>query len=468
VAVLAGKPVAAAALEEPAAIRAYRAAAHSLEVPLPPVDGAGDSAQIATWVNGRVALIRAVVDDVKQLPPAWSDPLFATLVSVVPYVDLIDDIRHLPAPAGLAGTPEGATAYRAALDEKASGLSVQVMPLLKRCVELASVADEARRGWAHECRALAADLEALQARVPPPVTLPGGRARAPRARPAVLADCSGGEKTDAEPDALPPDLTASEEILVMYDDAELGGADRDKLVAAVTARLAKDLSQPFVKTADRSAAERLVTARKLRAGGPTCGQAPRLTQVLGMTHENLLIARVTTECLTRSKQPCELRVSFKRAGTYEPDGVPAKDYIAEVPQPASPRDWIAAASSLSNDKSSHIGDLLGMLRGSVGVELSVRGYGDDDAWLRLGDTLYGATSKELAACVDAAGSFDVSFSINGAGKVGKVATTAVTKPPAGSKLEACVQRALAATPFPCTRDGKPAQVEVRLCVAPAE
>ncbi|HVK82768.1 MAG TPA: hypothetical protein VM513_01610 [Kofleriaceae bacterium] len=38
---------------------------------------------------------------------------------------------------------------------------------------------------------------------------------------------------------------------------------------------------------------------------------------------------------------------------------------------------------------------------------------------------------------------------------------------ARAKVVACVREALAATPFPCTRDGQPAKAAFRVCVAPA-
>src|SRR5690606_3744388 len=112
--------------------------------------------------------------------------------------------------------------------------------------------------------------------------------------------------------------------------------------------------------------------------------------------------------------------------------------------------------------------ILGVLRGSgAGPHIfSLKNYGDDDPWLRVGATLYDDAAERIARCVDAEASFDVTLAISPTGATTDVVLAPVTTPRAGSHVEACVRDALKATAFPCTRDGKPASIEVRMCVAP--
>ena len=464
---LLGRPVATAPLDD-AEQQVFARASASLAAQTPALDGERETWQPAlrTWLESRITTLQELNRTLERLPRDARGGLFASIVVGVAMDDFVADLLALPLPSSLAAGPyrkDAEAAYRDALEEHALPVVTTAKQRLERCAELAPSAAPPLRAWAEHCRSRAGALAALETRVaarPKPAPRP--------ARPVVMKDCAGGEKVEPEPDALPPDRKVKPKLVVVYEPDKLRGADRERLIEAVTKRVRAHAKLPLLSRKDIAAGEALVAQRRMRARGPVCGQAPRLTQVLGAKHRHVIVARATTECLyfEDDRQECGLRVAFDRAGAREHDGLPATLYAPVADSDVPPETWIAAASALApNDPHSGI---LGMLRGGIGGPhvFSLKNYGDDDPWLRVGSTLYDDAAAKIAACVDAEASFDVTLAISPTGATTDVALTPITAPPNGSRVAECVRDALKATAFPCTRDGKAAMIDVRMCVAP--
>ncbi|HEY5925126.1 MAG TPA: hypothetical protein VIV11_25765 [Kofleriaceae bacterium] len=463
---LLGRPVAVTPLS-PGEQTIFDRATASLAYTAPNLDGEPREwqAKLRGWIDQRVETLKELEAALRQLPTEQRKALFASIAGGVALDDFVADLLALPVPASLKAGEFAAdveAAYRDAIVAAALPVAGNAQVLLANCAELAPTAAESLRVWTEHCRTRAAALDKLvnnaDAR---PKTAPVAK------RPAVMKDCEGGEKIELEPDALPPDMKAKPKLLVTYADDQVSGADRDRLIAAVTKQLKTDSKLPLVSTKEVAAAEALVAQRKLTPKGPACGLAPRLTQVLAAKHRHLILAQIHTECIRNvddKPDTCGLRVKFKRAGTWDNEDLPKTLYAPVDKRDAEAATWIAAANALVTG-GPELAGILGSLIGTGPRMVSLKNYGDDDPWLRLGDTVWNAADK-LEACADVAASFDVKLAISKTGLAGTPVLTPATAPPANTKVADCVRDVLKATPFPCTRDGKPAEVEFRVCVAP--
>lgn len=432
---LIGRPIWDGPLDDAGATRLLERVRTSLEIATP------STARLETWIAQRIALIEQIEADATAVA-ASTDPrmkLIATIAIAVANDDFITDAAALGAhtPAGVIATARKA---------------------FEHCRQLAPTAAEVLRPWAGYCgdRAVAlADIDAGFAAPSPP-------------RRDVLADCETTERPLPPPSALPPDKSVKPSLVYLYDDTEIiDTAQVARLEAAVAKKLAKTTGMKLVRAKDRNAARKLANQNQLHAKAPVCGQGPPVTAVLAYKAKHLVIGDIRTPCvLDGGAKPatCGLSVTYRRAGDTDGTGLPpamwapidkTEDEIVDI-------DFIAAAGRLAPGAGG--GGLLGSLR-TGGVYTGFSGF-DEDPWLNIPATLRGPTTERLAACVDAAASFDATFTITPEGATRGVSLAPVTAPPAASRVAACVQEALEKTPWPCTRDGKPAQVDVRLCVAP--
>jgi hypothetical protein len=467
---LLGRPVATAPLSE-AEQTAYAHAKTSLAEGAPKLEG--DVAQwrepLRLWIERRSAIVRELDEALQRLPEADRNGLFAAIVSGVAMDDLVTDIIALPLPVS-AKQSEFArdieVVFRESLEQLAAPLAKTTRERLAVCAALAGHAAPAMLTWSDHCRVRGGKLAELEQRV---AARPAPKRSDPR--PKALDDCKGSEKIVAEPDGEPPDKKVKPRIVLLYDTGyaggRLSGENLEQLLAGVRRKLKDHAKVGLLSEGDVKTAQALVAQKRMSSDGPVCGQPPRLTQVLAAKYRNLIVAKVSTNCVIDDRRPtdCLLTVWFKRAGTWDHDGLPKK---LEAPVTADdPASWIAAANKLSTDvtKAGVLGSLLG---GSSDRVLELKDYGDDDPWMRLGDVLRTDTEPKLAACVDAPASFDVKLSISSTGATTSVALTPVTAAKTGSKVEACVKDALQATGFPCTHDGKPVEVAFRACVAPKQ
>lgn len=166
--------------------------------------------------------------------------------------------------------------------------------------------------------------------------------------------------------------------------------------------------------------------------------------------------------LAKQHRAVRLLVQYVRAGSDDNSGVPPPVFAKVTSRDVPTAEWIAAAGRLvPDDGAASILGSLGLGKESK-IFFELANYRDDDPWRRVASTL----DKRVAACIDAAASFDATFMISPTGKTQKATLAQVTAPPADSKVSTCVKKALEATAWPCPLDGKPAKVAVRMCVAP--
>jgi len=249
----------------------------------------------------------------------------------------------------------------------------------------------------------------------------------------------------------------------------LNGDDARKLEQAVAAKLGLEVGMPVVDEKEVAAARALVAQKKMHAKAPVCGQAPPLPAVIAHTRRHLIIGDIQTTCIYEGRlDRCGLLVQYVRAGSDDNAGVPKALFSKVTSRKVPAADWIAAAERLVPDEGA--ANILGAL--GTGSESKIffdfANYSDDAPWLRLASTLDADTEARIAECIDAPASFDATFTISKLGKTEKATLEPVTAAPAGSKVDACVKKALEATAWPCTLDGRPAKVAVRLCVAPRQ
>ncbi len=426
---------------------------------------------IQRWIEKRVALTQEVRADANALA-SDADPrmkLLASIVLAVAIDDFVTDLLSIEPPAAFVAGDFGAetrVVFKEQLEKQAAPLATSGRAMLQKCIADAPKAPEPLRVWEATCREHDARLGELEARVAARNAAPP-REPVPKP-PALFADCDTKEVRHVDPVAPPPDLKAKPAVAYVYDGTDVKGDDVPKLEQAVAAKLGLDVGMPVITDKEMAAARALVAQRKLHRRAPVCGQSPPLPAVIAHDHKNLILGEIETTCLDdgRTRQ-CGLLVRYTRAGSDDPDGLPAPVFskVASRDMPAA--DWIAAADRLVPDERAT--NILGSLSGSSETSpifLDLANYRDDDPWLRVASTLDSETRQRVASCVDAAGSFDATLTISPTGKTQKATLAPVTAPPAGSKLATCLQKALEATPWPCPPGGKSAKVAVRVCVAP--
>ncbi len=463
---LLGRAVAEAPLPDGPAKLAFERATASLAEPPPALEGDAKQ-QLKEWVERRSTIAREVGDALRAQPDGERKTLFTAVVGGVTFDDFASDLLAMPVPPEFANSElakDVEAAYRDALESIAMPVVSAAKQHLQLCVELAPTAAAPLRAWETYCTERVAALTALEAKV---AARP--RPKRPSPRPAVMKDCGGSETIRAEPAAPPPDLRVKPRVALIFKNQTMPPATRKRFLAEVGKRVAAETKLAVVADKDVAAGEALVAQKKLTAKGPVCGQAPRLTQVLGTKYRHLITAYVDTDCPDNRgdhKLPCTLTVRFSRAGADNDDGVPEQLYAELDAAKVTDEALLDAAPKLKTQEP--FASVYGGLLGSEGSRsFAIHGYGDDDPWLRIGDTMYGDVANRIEACVDDEASFDVVLAISPKGKTTSAALTPVTAAKPGTNVATCVQKALEQTPWPCTRDGKPAQVELRMCVAPA-
>jgi hypothetical protein len=474
------KPIWDDELKEPTAIRLLDTVKKALADGLPLLEGTDSAAwsgPLKDFINRRIELGKQIRDDIETLV-GHSDArfkLFAAINFGVFGDDLVTDLTSISLPPEVLKDEYGAEiakAFRDAMEDKAAEIADRARGALQKCVELAPQAASLMRAWEPYCRERDAKLAELEARV---AARAGARPAHPKqpaasAEPPVLADCKPKEPhMSSRPKALPPDRKVKPSVAFIYEGSEVTGEDVAKLEAAVAAKLGKSTGMPIVNGKEVAAARALVKQKKLHAKGPVCGVAPPLTAVVAHKRKHLVIGEIVSTCVyddVKAKPRCGLLVDFMRAGADDHDGLPASHFAPVAKRDVPAADYIAAAAELAPDQAS-----AGVLGGLVGSEwkpyvAEFSGYADEDAWLTVGWKLQYDTTERLKACVDTAASFDATFTITKEGATKDVTLTPITAPAAGTKVTDCVRKALEETPGPCTRDGKPAKVAVRACVAP--
>lgn len=427
-------------------------------------------APIQRWIEKRVALTQELRADANALA-SDADPRMQLLASIVLGVaidDFVTDLISLEPPAAFVAGEFGAetrTVFKESLETQAAPLATSGRAMLQKCIAAAPKAPEPLRVWEAACRERDASLGELEARVA--ARNAGPPKQSPPKPPALFADCDTKEVRHVDPVAPPPDLRAKPAVVYLYAGTVVQGDDVRTLEHAVAAKLGLEVGMSVITDKEMAAARALVAQRKLHRRAPVCGQAPPLPAVLAHDHKNLILAEIQTTCIYQGRtERCGLLVEYTRAGSDDSTGLPAPVFSKVTSRDIPAADWIAAADRLVPDEG--VANILGSLsEGSDSpIFLELANYRDDDPWLRVASTLDSETRKRVADCVDAAASFDATFTISPTGKTQKAALAPVTAPPAGTKLASCLQKALEATPWPCPLDGKPAKVAVRVCVAP--
>lgn len=464
-------------LNDPMAQKLLARVNASLADPPPTLQGTDSSAWVEPvkgWIDRRARVGREIRRDADALVTS-GDPRLQLLAAIALGVagdDLVTDMLAIQLPVEVRDGELGADierAFRQTIEDNAIPVAVVAREALQTCTELAPQSPTLS-AWAVFCRKRADSLAELEKRVAERVrATPAPIASKPAAKPpAMFSDCDTKEVLHVPPDALPPDRKKKPVVAFIYTSDDLKGDDALALETAVAAKLRGEVKLPVVDAKELAAARALVAQRKLHAKGPVCGQAPPLPAVVQHKRKHVIVGEITTTCMYTDikKSECGLLVQYSRAGDEDHEGLPKPMFAPVASRDVPASEWIAAAGKLAESEGA--GGLLGTLRGGAAEQLffDFSGYRDDDPWLRVADTLNSETIAKVASCVDAPASFDATLTIGRDGKTSSVALTPVTAPAAGSKVGDCVKQALEATPWPCTRDGKPGKVAVRVCVAP--
>jgi hypothetical protein len=468
---LLGHPVWDGPLTDPMALRALERVRTALADAPPVLEGTDPRmwlGPVQTWIEKRVNLTREVRRDAEALA-SDKDPrmqLLAAIVIGVAADDFVSDLVSIEPPAEfLAGefAAETKVVLRENLEKQAAPITAAARVMLQKCIADAPRAPEALHVWEGACRERDTKLAELEARVAARDATP---ARTPQPKPpALFADCDTQEVAYPDPVAPPPDMKAKPVVAYIYDGTDVKGPDVQKLEQAVAAKLGLEVGMPVVDEKELAAARTLVAQKKLHSRAPVCGQAPPLPAVIAHERRHVIVGEIQTSCIWQGKSECGLRVRYDRAGGDD-TGVPSPMFAKVTSRDVPAAEWIASADRLAPDEG--VGGLIGGFGflDTSKVFFDLASYNDDDPWLRIASTMDHDTRARLAECVDGAASFDATFTVSPTGKTQKATLKPVTAPPAGSKVRACVQKALEATVWPCTLDGKPKKVAVRMCVAP--
>lgn len=360
-----------------------------------------------------------------------------------------------PPPDEIARDPQLVEMFaRGAHQAAADMLRESALPAFERCVSLAGVGP-----WAARCRARAAAIRArIEPRAPAPTAVRGAT--------SMPAACTPAVHRFPREASLPPSAPDAFEVVVDYR-GRLERTEAEALVAAVE----RGLSQrgfSLVPTSEARAARALVDARRWRDGGPACAAGPTLAMLLAPRHPNLLVARLEERCPSIG---CQLDVRFERPRRH---GADRNEELRSVPQGLfavverdAPRstDWVAAASRL-------------VPRPPLGMGVLIAGAGAESPDFQIAQTTpsdptfsvagrLAESARDLRACFAGPGvvALHVRAQLDASGRVtnSEVQTLEATGPePALAELRACVQRVVAATPFPCPPDGV-STVEANVC-----
>lgn len=431
------------------------------------------------WVERRRTGLAALRTRVAPWTTA-PDPrlrLFSALVLASLETDTVVSVRQLPPPEVIARMATTVVEYRATLDRAIAPNAARARDLWGICVATAGEAPWAT-SWIEPCRSRRAEMELLAAAE---TQTPDGSRPTRRQPPELPAECTV-EETWPHVEAPPPRMGARPVVAVTHgDDPEeirFTPQERDRLLELLTVGVRRWLrGRRVLPRDDVRRAERLRSERRLREGGPVCGQAPPLAAILAERHPHLWLAEVDPICFYTDTPPggqlgrqCTLQIGVRRAGSSDRTGLPEGTSL-DVPNGESggAEAWLRAAETLGVARPSSVG-LLGMLMGRGGgyTRFSVRGASDDDPWLRVGPTLNDA-EEALTACLIGNGlaTVGVRFAVSPTGDTSEVrieprAMDGVSDP---DRLSRCVADAIDALALPCTHDGRPAVVEALVCMS---
>lgn len=234
----------------------------------------------------------------------------------------------------------------------------------------------------------------------------------------------------------------------------LRGPGAERLIAAVVRTLTRRGLALLPRPEVRAALEQ-VQSRRARSEGPVCQVGPSLATVLAPRRPNL--ATASHMCV---RDRCELAVTFRR------DRRRPRPPLDRVPRRTpNARDWIAAAARLEPGHAPLVGVLISRAA-AENPDFQVAHPSPGDAVFSVASRL-NAQSRDLRACFAGPGivALHVRAQLDASGRVtnSEVQTLEATGPePALAELRACVQRVVAATPFPCPPDGV-STVEANVC-----
>jgi hypothetical protein len=431
--------------------------------------------QLVPWLRTTTEQLRAMQPSIHTLANGSAEEqAFASIVTTSAYDRVVRIVAAIPPPS----VPEHQADVDSAWRDSIEGVLLPYFRIevdaYRRCVAVAPRLPEAMRGWGDVCadRARTIDARLATASRPRASAAPAGRAR------NVPPECTGPTPIVVDPEAPAPDEHAPREIAVLVEDDRFHDAERSQLAAAVIARLRQRHVPRALPITEITRAESLRAQRRWTERGPVCGQAPPLPAVIAARHRNLVIASVGTICeppdpsgspgpTGANAEVCTLEVGFHRAGSSDDSGLPDPLTATSSGDRNNVASWTNAAAHLDVARTGH-----GYGYGGLGMAgqtyYRALGYDTTDPWLRVGMTL-DSSDVETAMVACHAGrdvaSYRLQWTISPTGGVSDASAEAITAPTESVDTEReCIVRALTSAAFPCTRDGRPARVEARLCV----
>ncbi|MEZ4405259.1 MAG: hypothetical protein R3A52_02030 [Polyangiales bacterium] len=444
-------------------------------------------AQLGTWLRRRVAELRRLQGMGEPFASRGAD---AELFSAVGYASVATDLHRrvveLPLPATMQSDPELRAAWQDALSEHSRPIAGLAAAAWERCAREIPRVSAPLRAWEDVCQERATTSREA-----------AGTGRAQNA-PLPTECTAASEHVPPTPEAPAPTMSAPMEFALAYTGGvTMDDASRAAVLAATRRRVRLPRGARWVPQAEVDAAQALAAQRRWTADGPVCGQAPPWPAIVAARHPHLVVASVSAHCWTDA--PCELSVSFRRAGDHAArQDLPETLRASFETQPTTPAGWSAAAARLGPQRqmavlaalssmgqgglanlltsgaTGGIGGIGSAANGSLGgVGLSLRGgyfrvvdLDRVDPWMHARQALSAPTVRRaLAACVrEGVSSYRVSLTVSPAGAVDDVTVTPRTVSPLAPDATGCLAQALRATAWPCPRSNAATPVEVTLCV----
>ncbi len=388
-------------------------------------------------------------------PASWRLLAAVVVGDVVEHV--VTRITELPTPEEIAGDPALVEMYATSMREGVStALRERALPAFERCVALAGSSP-----WAARCAARANVLRAQLGPGVPPSSPPSPNADV-RGATSMPRACTPAAFPFPDEASASPNINVESVVALDYHGS-LRGPDAERLIAAVERTLTRRGLRLLPRPEVRAALEQ-VQSRRTRSEGPVCQVGPSLASVLAPRHPNLLLATASHTCL---RERCELAVTFRRPARQgdSTDDVPDRLSTEVAGRTPNARDWIAAAARLEPGHAPLVGVLISRAA-AENPDFQVAHPSPSDAVFSVASRLR-AQSRDLRACFAGPGvvALHVRAQLDASGRVtnSEVQTLEATGPePALAELRACVQRVVAATPFPCPPDGV-STVEANVC-----
>jgi len=357
----------------------------------------------------------------------------------------------LPLPAEAEANPAARASLEQSMRGAAQNLAQYAREAFGECIAVAE-ATPAFEPWRADCALRAEALEPIrtaQIGPPPPTPMPEG--------------CE--DHTDPVFASPQHDPDARPQLLVLVE-AETEGVDEDALRQAVERWARSEHELRAVPAVRRRAAEALVAAGKTSRRGVACAAAPSLSWVLGARIEHLVVARYTHQCseetpMNSDLEPtgppriaCAVHVSWSRAGSRNPDGLPPARSI-RVPTDADTAAIIEALTQPPDD-SRVVGSLSSMMEGRGRMRLAAV---DGGSGYRLRSAV---DELEVGECQAERGAsqLQLAWTVTPTGAV-----ESVTVAGGDDAVNACVKDKLEQLSLSCTPGGEPVEMQTTLCLA---